>query len=371
MIEDRLPLYAELEKIRERPLIVYVTSLRPGLPGLMSADAIPEFLDQLELLPTNAKAADILVVSNGGDPIVAWRLITLLRERVEKVGVLVPQAAYSAATLLALGADQIVMHPNGNLGPVDPQILVKKVGEAEPQRFGFEEMASFLQFAREKVGITDQKYLHAIFDLLSKEVGPVHVGVGARASLLSLSLGEKLLRLHMTSEADVQRAHNIAEALNKAFYHHGYPLGRKEALGIGLPVLPERNEKVEGLMWKIWLDLEMELQIRKPFSPLFVLMSRAAVKTRLTEKVQQAKYPPGGPPVQVVSQLQMNKLFDGGSEVESVEFEAIHAVMESTRVASRSMTKGTVIGARSTDLNIRVGMIPESSQWQKKDLPKK
>jgi ClpP class serine protease len=69
------------------------------------------------------------VVSNGGDPIVAWRAITLLRERVEQIGVLVPQAAYSAATLLAMGADEIVMHPNGNLGPVDPQILVKRSGE--------------------------------------------------------------------------------------------------------------------------------------------------------------------------------------------------------------------------------------------------
>ena len=56
MIEDRLQLYAELEKARGRPLIVYVTSARPGMPGLMSADAIPEFLDQLETLP--AKLAD-------------------------------------------------------------------------------------------------------------------------------------------------------------------------------------------------------------------------------------------------------------------------------------------------------------------------
>jgi hypothetical protein len=369
MLEDRLAYYAELEKLRERPLIVYVTSARPGMPGLIGADAIPEFLDQLENLPAGAKAADLLVVSNGGDPTVAWRTITLLRERVDKVGVLVPQAAYSAATLLALGADEIVMHPNGNLGPVDPQILGKRSGEAEPQRFGFEEMASFLQFAKEKVGITDQKYLHAIFDLLSKEVGPVHVGVGARASLLSLSLGEKLLRLHMTSEADVQRTHNLAESLNKAFYHHGYPLGRKEATGIGLPIAA-RNDKVEQLMWKIWLDLEMELQVRKPFNPLFVLMRSSDAKKRLTEKVQQAKYPPGGPPVQVVTQLQMSKLFDGSGEVEAVEFEAIHAVMESARLASRFVTKGAVIGARSTDLNVRVGILPESSQWERKDLPR-
>jgi hypothetical protein len=229
-------------------------------------------------------------------------------------------------------------------------------------------MTSFLQFAKDKVGITDQRYLHAIFDLLSKEVGPVHVGVGARASLLSVSLGEKLLLLHMKGEGDAQRVHNLAEALNKAFYHHGYTLGRNEAIQIGMKIAP-RNEQVEKLMWKIWLDLEMELQVRKPFAPVFVLMKSSSAKTKLMEKVQQAKYPPGGPPLQAISQLGMNKLFDDGG-VESVGFEAIHAVMESTRVASRFMTKGSVIGARTPDLMIRVNVVPESSQWEKKELPK-
>ena len=219
------------------------------------------------------------------------------------------------------------------------------------------------------MGITDQRYLHAVFDLLAKEVGPVHVGVGARASLLSLSLGEKLLLLHMKGEGDTQKAHNLAEALNNAFYHHGYTLGRKEAIQIGLDI-EKPNEQVEGLMWKIWKDIEMELQVRRPFMPLFVLMRSASAKKTLTEKVQQAKYPPGGPPVQIVTQLQMSKLFEatGSGEVESAEFEAIHAVMESARVASRFVTKGHVIGARMVDLNIRVGMVPESSQWELKKI---
>src|ERR1700722_14331385 len=120
-LAQRLPLYQKIEKARgNKPLIVYVTSLRPAMAGNLAADAIPEFLDQLEKLPTDTKAADVLVVSNGGDAAVAWRAITLLRERVDHIGVLVPQAAYSAATLLAMGADEILMHPNGNLGPVDP-----------------------------------------------------------------------------------------------------------------------------------------------------------------------------------------------------------------------------------------------------------
>ena len=55
---------------------------------------------------------------------VAWRFVNALRERVERFSVLVPQDAFSAATLLALGADEIVMHPYGCLGPVDVTVAI-------------------------------------------------------------------------------------------------------------------------------------------------------------------------------------------------------------------------------------------------------
>ncbi|MBU0734226.1 MAG: hypothetical protein KKG10_08760, partial [Proteobacteria bacterium] len=46
----------------------------------------------------------------------------MLREFCEKLAVLVPFRAHSAGTTLALGADEIVMGPLGELGPVDPSV---------------------------------------------------------------------------------------------------------------------------------------------------------------------------------------------------------------------------------------------------------
>src|SRR5687767_1087206 len=69
-------------------------------------------------IPKGADNLDILIVSNGGDPMVPLRIIGMVRERYKKIAALLPYAAYSAATLLALGADEIVMHPFSNLGPV-------------------------------------------------------------------------------------------------------------------------------------------------------------------------------------------------------------------------------------------------------------
>ena len=68
----------------------------------MSTDAVPEILDQLLALQADCKQVDLLVVSLGGDPTVAWRIMTLLRDRVKKVGVLVQQAALRCRSLVFL-----------------------------------------------------------------------------------------------------------------------------------------------------------------------------------------------------------------------------------------------------------------------------
>src|SRR5258708_3761274 len=114
--EERRALYADLEQYRQRALIVYVTTLRENVEGGMELSALPEFLDQIHRIPRDYTRVDLAVVSYGGDGDVAWRIVPILRERFQHVAVLLPACAFSAATLLALGADEIVMHPSGQLG---------------------------------------------------------------------------------------------------------------------------------------------------------------------------------------------------------------------------------------------------------------
>lgn len=49
------------------------------------------------------------------------RLVRSAQARCRRLTVIVPDQAKSAATLLALGAHQILMGPTSDLGPVDPQ----------------------------------------------------------------------------------------------------------------------------------------------------------------------------------------------------------------------------------------------------------
>ncbi len=117
----RIKLIEEIEKIRGSKVLCYLTTLRPKVPGQIAEDSVRVVFDQLLLLPKKPiEKLDLFLCSNGGSGTVPWRLVSLFREYSENFNVLIPYRAYSAASLLALGADSIVMHPFGELGPIVP-----------------------------------------------------------------------------------------------------------------------------------------------------------------------------------------------------------------------------------------------------------
>jgi serine dehydrogenase proteinase len=378
-LQERLRMFEELERARDRPLIVYATSPRLSAPsthvsvqGMIGSDVIPYLLDQLAALPSGTQGVDILIVSNGGDANTAWRIISLVRERINSIGVLVPQAAFSAATLLALGANEILMHPHGNLGPVDPQIEVRRQRQGqqgqvqvEQLNFGFEELTGFVEYARTQLGLTDQEHLRALFEKFCDAVGPVPVGMAARSSRLSMSLGQRLLQMHMTSPQDAEKAKTIASKLNKEFFSHGYPVGRREARDLGLNV-PELSSEVEGCMWRIWEDIENEFQARKFFDPMADLLASPPHASALFGPVQQVGLPSNLPPPllqQVLQNLQIPV-----TSLTPLDFETTQAVVESRRRASHFVTRGKILATRLPDLNIIANVVPTELGWQNRNV---
>jgi ClpP class serine protease len=86
----------------------------------MAPDAVREFIYQIDAIK-ETKQIDVLLHSTGGDGLTAWKLMSILRERFDALSVLIPFMAFSAATLFALGADEIIMHPHASLDPIDSQ----------------------------------------------------------------------------------------------------------------------------------------------------------------------------------------------------------------------------------------------------------
>lgn len=363
MQDERVKLYRKIERRRKRPLIAYVTSTRQNSAGNISGDAVAELQEQLQRIPKGTKALDLLIVSSGGDPTVAWRIVSLIRERVDTFSVLVPQAAYSAATLIVLGADEVVMHPNGNLGPTDPQITAPKPGSAqERQSFGSEDLAAFITYAKDVVGLKNEEQIVQVFSKFIDDVGSLAIGVAARSSQLGISMGEKLLQLHMKEDGEKSKAKHIAQRLTKDFFHHGYPLNRSEAREIGLKVA-QPDIELEALLWSVWVNLNSDLKLREPFNAIGLVKGNAECAP-LFAPIPSVAIPAGLPPDvhQQVIQGVLNQC--AVKNVLGTPFETTHALMESSRLASKYTTKGTIFAARQADLSFKLSNIVHFQGWE-------
>lgn len=68
---------------------------------------------------------DLILHSPGGSAEAVESLVSYLRAKFNDIRVIIPQAAMSAATMLACAADTIVMGRHSSLGPIDPQIPIQ------------------------------------------------------------------------------------------------------------------------------------------------------------------------------------------------------------------------------------------------------
>ncbi|KKT50265.1 MAG: hypothetical protein UW40_C0007G0040 [Parcubacteria group bacterium GW2011_GWF2_44_17] len=101
-------------------MITYTTSDRQGpVNARIAMDVIPIMSRHLQNIGKVEKI-DLFLYSSGGDTMVPWRLVSMIREFCDSFAVLVPYKAHSAATMVALGADEIVMTNMGELSPIDP-----------------------------------------------------------------------------------------------------------------------------------------------------------------------------------------------------------------------------------------------------------
>lgn len=121
----RREVYKEIEEYRDKPLLIYATkfleNIPPNAPNFIDLSDVDGFTDLINSVGPE-KSVDVLLHSPGGRPDATERLVNLLRSKFSEVNFLVPHSAYSAATMLALSGDCIVLHPSATLGPIDPQI---------------------------------------------------------------------------------------------------------------------------------------------------------------------------------------------------------------------------------------------------------
>jgi hypothetical protein len=304
---ERLRLIQDLQDARDgRALIAYVTSTRANLSVSMSMDAIPHIhrhLRALGLPPRERARVDLFLHSDGGDGTMPWRLITLLREFAAEVCVLVPHRAFSAATLCALGANEVVMHPMGMLGPIDPTVH-GPFNPSEPgdpsQRLGIsvEDVAAYINLVRADVGITHEDELVQAFNLLADRVHPLALGNVKRVTNQSRMLAGKLLNLRGSSEP--HRVEEIIDKLGTQLYYHGHPINRVEAREqLGLDFVKNAAPRVEEAMWRLYEAYVADMSLETDWQPVMEVLAQEPLPPPPPLEVQPGQLVPPPPQVSV------------------------------------------------------------------------
>lgn len=173
----------------------------------------------------------IFIKSDGGNGQASLRMVHLLREFAGEVCALVPLECMSAATMIALGADRILMGPIARLSAVDTSLrhdLSPLDRENDRVSVSQNEVDRILKGWQASAAGQSQ---HHPYDSLFKYIHPLVIGAVDRASSLSIRLCEEILGYHMTDHEAIRR---ISETLNSDYPAHSYPITLREAQRIGL-----------------------------------------------------------------------------------------------------------------------------------------
>ncbi len=175
----------------------------------------------------------LYIKSNGGHGQAALRLVSLLRRQYcQNLVALVPLECASAATMIALGANQIAMGPMAYLTAVDTSLthaLSPLDRDNDRVSVSLDELTRIIRLWQGKSGNSEENPYTVLFEY----VHPLVIGAVDRAGSLSIMLCKELLSHHMDDEVTRDR---IANALNANYPSHNYPILYEEAQKIGLKV---------------------------------------------------------------------------------------------------------------------------------------
>ena len=254
-----------IEKITNIPLVCYISktsNIPKGVSVSIDEDDLVGFSDLISGI--SGDQIDVFIISNGGSPEAAERLIKLLRNKYKQVRFIVTGNAYSAATMMCFAADGIIMHRQGTLGPIDPQIG------------GIPAHAILESFEEIEKRIKDEGPLSltVYMPLLSKY--DLHLlNLCRKAQALSIELASQYLKQYMKIEND-----DLIVDITKFFMDHethkshGRSIDRETAKGKGLKVIfsediGEKTEKSTYTFNDLLLSLFNQYQLFFTVSPLF------------------------------------------------------------------------------------------------------
>ena len=228
---------------------------RRSLITVQCVSEIKRMLRALDLPTKDELEVDLWIDSPGGDAHAAYKLMLVLRSIAGVVRVVVPDYAKSAATLIALGADEIVMAPDAELGPLDAQIAYEHEGVTisaldiarSVEHLGQTALSMVLTGGATVVqltGISRKDTLTNMLNFVAKFMEPIVSKLDP--SMIHKSNSElrvasdyahRLLRMRNLPPADTRLLERLPEHLVENYPAHPFVISRDEAEQLGLPII--------------------------------------------------------------------------------------------------------------------------------------
>ena len=205
----------DLQNHTGRDTILYASAhlQRPDIPSLTSIDHsdLTGFMEVVE--PLGSPELDLILHSPGGSIEAAESIGEYLRASFESIRVIVPQMAMSAATLLTLVGDEVLMGPHSQLGPIDPQFILQTP-------FGIRSVAAqaiLEQFDRARRACLDNPDEYPVWAEMLQQYGPDLLEESANAIALSTQIAQDWLNRFTFSSLQEgsrdQRSKRVADYL--------------------------------------------------------------------------------------------------------------------------------------------------------------
>lgn len=269
---DKKTLIKQIETLRKSKVITYLTGDRQGAPGTPSArvamDIVPIISKHLQTIG-KVPSIDLFLYSSGGNTMVPWRLVAMIREYCDKFSVIIPYKSHSAATMIALGADEIVMSDLSELSPIDPSTanVFNPIDPANPQNripVSVEDVMAYFDLAKNKFGIKNDEDLAKIFNKFveaNPQIHPLALGNINRTHNLIRILAKRLLKSHKTpmKEDEVEK---IVDYFTEKLYSHQYFIGRKEAKeDLGVKTVVYADASTAKAMADLFEEYKKEMEL--------------------------------------------------------------------------------------------------------------
>ncbi|HYP41565.1 MAG TPA: hypothetical protein VEX13_14500 [Chloroflexia bacterium] len=244
-VQQRNTHLTAIEKARNSAIIAYVLHDN----AMIADDAIPQIYDKLQALGRRDRI-DLLVHARGGIPEATWRVLNLVRDYCDHLAVIVAHQVHGPASLLALGADEIVMGPLAELGSVElprkhPLLPRDENGQLVPTTWT--EIASLLGLRNVGSGTEDAGAgvsPSVVPESLYGYIHPLALASIQQADRLNRDLTRKALELHASIDDSLQ-IERIVDLFNGGFHSPMFTANRDELRELGLNVT-----RADDTLWK-------------------------------------------------------------------------------------------------------------------------